>query len=67
MLVGLVVRLDQDRRAHRAGVVDAAVDVGDLDRQVDDAVAVAAVVVEDGLSGVTPPVKTKRALPLRRT
>ncbi len=46
VLVGDVVRLDQDRRAHRAGVVDALVDVGHLEGEVDDAVAVLAVVVE---------------------
>ncbi len=46
MLVGLVVRLDQDRRAHRPGVLDALVDVGHLDREVHDTVAVLAVVVE---------------------
>ena len=53
-LVGLVVRLHEDRGAHGARVLDALVDVGDLEREVDDAVAVVAVVLEDGLSGVTP-------------
>ena len=52
MLVGDVVRLDEDRRAGRAGVLDALVDVGHLEGEVDDAVAVPAVVVESGLSGV---------------
>ena len=51
MLVGLVVRLDQDRRARRPGVLDALVDVGHLDGEVDDAVAVPAVVLEDRAVG----------------
>jgi hypothetical protein len=46
VLVGHVVRLVEDRGAHGPGVVDALVDVGHLDRDVDDAVAVLAVVVE---------------------
>ena len=46
VLVGDVVRLLQDGRALRAGVRDAPVDVGHLERDVDDAVAVPAVVVE---------------------
>ena len=46
MLVGDVVRLLQHGRALRAGVLDAAVDVRHLEGEVDDAVAVRAVVVE---------------------
>lgn len=46
VLVGDVVRLLEDGGALRAGVLDAPVDVGDLEREVDHAVAVAAVVVE---------------------
>ena len=64
MLVGHVVRLLEDGRALCARVLDALVDVADLQRQVDDAVAVLAVVVEQfGLSGATPPLITKRAEP----
>ena len=40
VLVGHVVRLLEDRRALGAGVLDAGVDVGHLERDVDDAVAV---------------------------
>ena len=46
VLVGQVVRLLDDHGALRAGVADAPVDVGHLQGDVDDAVAVAAVVVE---------------------
>ncbi|GAB3871294.1 hypothetical protein GCM10029964_007350 [Kibdelosporangium lantanae] len=63
MFVGDVVRLLQDGRALRAGVRHALVDVADLQGQVDHAVAVPAVVVEQGLSGATPPLMTKRAEP----
>ena len=63
----IVVRLDQDGGAQRAGVRDALVDVGHLEREVDDAVAVAAVVVEQRAVGETPPVNTKRAEPERST
>ena len=46
VLVGDVVRLDEDARPLPAGVRDAAVDVGDFQRDVVDAVTVPAVVVE---------------------
>ena len=48
VLVGDVLGLLDDRGAHGAGVLDAAVDVGHLQGDVDDAVAVRAVVVEQG-------------------
>ncbi len=51
VVVGDVVRLVEDPRAHRPGVLDALVDVGHLQRQVDHAVAVLAVVVEDRAVG----------------
>ena len=47
--------------------VDALVDVGHLEREVDDAVAVRRWWSSTGLSGVTPPVKTNRAEPERST
>ena len=48
VLVGDVVGLLDDGGAHGAGVLDAAVDVGHLQGDVDDAVAVRPVVVEQG-------------------
>jgi hypothetical protein len=54
VLVGDVVRLLQDRRALRPRVGDAAVDVGHLEGDVDDPVAVAAVVVEHRAARVDP-------------
>ena len=45
------MRLDQDRGALGAGVLDALVDVGHLEGEVDHAVAVGAVVVEDRAVG----------------
>ena len=67
VLVGEVMRLVDDRRALRPRVGDAAVDVGHLQGDVDDAVAVAAVVVEQCAARVTPPLTTKRTAPERRT
>ena len=67
MLVGLVVRLDQDRRALPAGVRDAAVDVRHLEGEVDDAVAVPAVVVQQRAVRRDAAVMTNRAEPLLRT
>ncbi len=52
VLVGQVVRLLEDRRALGAGVLDADVDVGHLEGDVGDAVAVDAVVVEHEAVGV---------------
>ena len=52
VLVGDVLGLAHDRRAGPAGLGDALVDVGDLERDVDDAVAVAAVVVGQRAVGV---------------
>ena len=52
VLVGLVVRLLEDRRAGPLGLGDAPVDVGHLEGDVDDAVAVRAVVVGVRCSGV---------------
>ena len=54
MLVAEVVRLVEDRGALRAGVRDAPVDVGHLEREVDDAVAVPAVVVGVAAGRVRP-------------
>ena len=54
MLVGDVLGLAYDGRAGLAGLGDAAVDVGDLERDVDDAVPVTAVVVGQRAVGVAP-------------
>ena len=63
-LVGLVVRLDQHGRALRAGVRDAEVDVEDLQGQVDHAVAVPAVLVQQRAGPERPPPwSTNRADP----
>ena len=67
MLVGLVVRLVQDPGTLGAGVADAPVDVGHLEADVDHAVAVRRWWSSSWLSGLTPPMITKRQAPLVST
>ena len=56
MLVGLLARLGQDRRALPPRVLHALVHVGHGQREVDDAVAVRAVMIEQRAARVHPPV-----------
>ena len=58
MLVGDGLRLHEDGRAGLAGLGDALVDVGHLEGDVDDAVAVRAWWSMQGLSGATAPLTT---------
>ncbi len=67
VLVGEVVRLLEHRGARLPRLGDAAVDVGHLEGDVDDAVAVRRVVSASELSGLTAPLTTKRIEPHLRT